>query len=94
MCLLLLLPWLCRQVRFISHVLDKNSAVLAKMPEFVSLSRDLRAFVAANARTWEPRDDRGNKTATAGAPAATAATVSASNTDTTASGMRDVAGKA
>jgi hypothetical protein len=75
------------QVRFISHVLDRNSAVLGKLPEFASLTRDLRAFVAANSRTWEG-------TAPAGAHTAAAATATLSNADTTASGMRDVAGKA
>lgn len=80
------------QVRFISHVLDKNSAVLGKLPEFASLTRDLRAFVAANARTWEPRDGP-QAAGTAGAPAAAAPQPSMSNADTTASGMRDVAGK-
>jgi hypothetical protein len=44
--------WL--QVRFISHTLDKNAAHLAKVPEFSALSRDLRCFVADNARNWEP----------------------------------------
>lgn len=78
------------QVRFISHVLDKNSALLGKLPEFASLTRDLRAFVAANARTWEPRDS----SQAAGGPGPGAAQPSASNADTTASGMRDVAGKA
>jgi hypothetical protein len=71
-------------------VLDKNSAVLGKLPEFASLTRDLRAFVAANARTWEPRDAP-HSAATAGAAAAQP---TMSNADTTASGMRDVAGKA
>ena len=80
-------------MRFISHVLDKNSAVLGKLPEFVSLSRDLRAFVAANARTWESRDDRSNAAAAGARPAVTA-TASASNADTTASNLRDVTGKA
>jgi hypothetical protein len=91
----LLCDWLCIygrisvvQVRFISHVLDKNSAVLGKLPEFASLTRDLRAFVAANPRTWE------GSTAPAGAHTAAAATATVSNADTTASGMRDVAGKA
>lgn len=80
---------LVSQVRFISHVLDKNSAVLGKLPEFASLTRDLRAFVAANSRTWE------GSTAPAGVhTAAAAATATVSNADTTASGMRDVAGKA
>jgi hypothetical protein len=80
------------QVRFISHVLDKNSAVLGKLPEFNSLTRDLRAFVAANTRTWEQRDG-----SAAGAPSAAGTpcpTASVSAADTTASGMRDVAGKA
>lgn len=86
------------QVRFISHVLDKNSAVLGKLPEFASLTRDLRAFVAANSRTWEPRDSStapsgAHAAAAGGAAAAPAATVS-NAADTTASGMRDVAGKA
>lgn len=95
--LLPLLGLLLLQVRFISHVLDKNSAVLGKLPEFASLTRDLRAFVAANSRTWEPRD---SSTAPAGAHAAAAGgaaapAANASNAaDTTASGMRDVAGKA
>lgn len=44
------------QVRFISHMLDKNSSALNKLPDFASLSRDLRAFVAANASNWERRD--------------------------------------
>lgn len=69
-------------------MLDKNSAVLGKLPEFASLTRDLRAFVAANARTWEPRD------APHSAATAAAAQPTMSNADTTASGMRDVAGKA
>jgi hypothetical protein len=77
------------QVRFISHVLDKNSAVLGKLPEFNSLTRDLRAFVVANTRTWEPRDG-----SAAAAPSAACPAASASAADTTASGMRDVAGKA
>lgn len=77
------------QVRFISHVLDKNAAVLGKLPEFANLTRDLRSFVAANARTWEPRN-----CSTVPAGAQTAAAPTASNADTTASGMRDVAGKA
>lgn len=94
----------CGQVRFISHVLDKHAAVLSKLPEFAVLSRDLRAFVAANARTWEHRDERASSTATGGGAAAggTAAAAggggvqlvgSVSNADTTASGLRDVAGK-
>lgn len=94
---LLQLLGLLLQVRFISHVLDKNSAVLGKLPEFASLTRDLRAFVAANSRTWEPRDSStapaGAHAAAAGGAAAPAATAS-NAADTTASGMRDVAGKA
>lgn len=45
------------QVRFISHMLDKHSAQLSKLPEFSSLTRDLRAFVSDNARNWEQRGD-------------------------------------
>jgi hypothetical protein len=95
-------------VRFISHVLDKNTAVLSKLPEFAILSRDLRAFVAANARTWEHRDERASSAATTagggGAAAGKAGKAdggcsasqlagAASNADTTASGMRDVGGR-
>lgn len=41
------------QVRFISHVMEKHSAVVAKVPELSSLARNLRSFVAVNARNWE-----------------------------------------
>lgn len=96
------------QVRFISHVLDKNSAVLGRLPEFVNLTRDLRAFVAANARTCEPRDElrAGGLAATGGGGGGAAAAAGgvggcdggpalsmSTAADTTASGLRDVLGK-
>jgi len=36
------------QVRFTSHVLDKNAALLGKIPELQGLARELRALVASN----------------------------------------------
>lgn len=85
------------QVRFISHMLDKHNAVLGKLPEFASLSRDLRAFVAANARAWDQRGDRSAvksaATHAAGAAGAAAGTASATNADTSASGLRDVSAR-
>lgn len=82
------------QVRFISHVLDKNAPLLGKLPDFAALARDLRSFVAANARHWEHRDD-----AKAGGGGARTASVTAGGgggsllTDTAVSGARDVVGK-
>ncbi|KAF8072613.1 hypothetical protein HT031_000273 [Scenedesmus sp. PABB004] len=77
-----------RQVRFISHVLDKNGAMLGKLPDFASLARDLRAFVAANAAAAGATASHSvsHATATAGGASMMA--------DTAVSGSRDVGGRA
>ena len=38
----------CPQVRFISHLLDKHSTSLAKIPEVQTVARTLRSFVASS----------------------------------------------
>lgn len=81
------------QVRFISHMLDKNSTVLSKLPDFANLARDLRAFVAANASNWERRDTDKSTIVTA-AYSASQVTGASVLTDTAVSGARDVMGKA
>lgn len=81
------------QVRFISHMLDKNSTVLSKLPDFANLARDLRALVAANASNWERRDTDKSTIVTA-AYSASQVTGASVLTDTAVSGARDVMGKA
>jgi hypothetical protein len=40
--------------------MDKHAAVLSKVPEVASLSRNLRAFIAANARAFDCGADAGS----------------------------------
>jgi hypothetical protein len=83
------------QVRFISHILEKNSALVGKLPDFAGLARDLRAFVAANARNWEPKNDDKTGSAVGGGALSNHLAVDRSMiTDTAASGLRDVISKA
>lgn len=63
-------PW---QVRFINHIMDKHSAVVSKIPELSSLARNLRGFVAANARNWDGDGAPSAAAAPAPAPSASAA---------------------
>eukprot|EP00775_Hariotina_reticulata_P010505 gene10505-10665_t len=85
-----------RQVRFISHMLEKNNALVGKLPDFASLARDLKVFVAANARNWERKttDDRTGSAAGGGALSNHRALDRSIVADTAASGLRDVISKA
>jgi hypothetical protein len=78
------------QVRFISHMLDKNSALIGKLPDFANLARDLRSFVAANACNWEQRREREPELSSGRSMSHTASHMA----DTAAGGSRDVKGKA
>jgi hypothetical protein len=78
------------QVRFISHMLDKNSALTGKLPDFANLARDLRSFVAANACNWEQRREREPELSSGRSMSHTASHMA----DTAAAGSRDVKGKA
>lgn len=74
-------------------MLDRNSTVLSKLPDFANLARDLRAFVAANASHWERRDT--DLSAVTGAAGSVSQMGGASQlADTAVSGSRDVLGKA
>ncbi|KAF6264473.1 hypothetical protein COO60DRAFT_127049 [Scenedesmus sp. NREL 46B-D3] len=79
-----------RQVRFISHMLDKHSALVGKLPDFANLARDLRSFVAANACNWEQRRDREPELSSGRTMSQTTSYMA----DTPAGGSRDVKGKA
>lgn len=71
-------------------MLDKNSALLSKLPDFASLARDLRAFVAANACNWERRDADASVSGVGVSVPHTASRMA----DTVVSGSKDVKGKA
>jgi hypothetical protein len=83
------------QVRFISHMLDKNSALIGKLPDFANLARDLRSFVAANACNWEQRREREPEVSSGRSMSQAASHMTAPHmADTAAGGSRDVKGKA